>query len=404
MGKSDKSKRKSPVRVKRKRNQNDTDFLNSIQVPLTNRFNALNEGDNNIAEDDSSPKKITVSPIVITDHSTNIDTITKELKIDCQPKILSIGRKNFCKSIEDKNKLIKALKTQKHHFFSHPENENKVFKAILTGLPQIEIKEITDCLTTEHQISPSKVIMFNTNSPNKTYLCHFNKSDVDMKKLNTIKVIYHHIVNWLPFKPKQRGPTQFFRCCMYGHGASTCNRYIACLLCSGAHETKLCPQQSAQSPVYKCYNCFSANLNHNHKATDPDCPFRSKYELARNNMREKSKRNTLNQTIASSGPHKQKYIIAPTPAPLTVSFASQLASSSRSAAHAHPQRQQQTQSSSPFVSSHSQRTFSNNNSNGLFTIEELTDILFNSINELEKCTSKFDQLRVITNILRNVCK
>lgn len=61
MGKSDKSKRKSPVRVKRKRNQNDTDFLNSIQVPLTNRFNALNEGDSNIAEDDSSPKKITVS-------------------------------------------------------------------------------------------------------------------------------------------------------------------------------------------------------------------------------------------------------------------------------------------------------------------------------------------------------
>lgn len=145
MGKSDKpSIRKPPIRAKRKRNQKDTDFLNSIQVPLTNRFNALNEGDSNIAEDDSSTKKITVSPIVITDHSTNIDAITKELKIDCQLKLLSIGRKIFCKSIEDKDKLMKTLKAKKHHFFSHPENENKVFKAILTGLPEIEIKEITD--------------------------------------------------------------------------------------------------------------------------------------------------------------------------------------------------------------------------------------------------------------------
>lgn len=40
----------------------------------------------------------------------------------------------------------------------------------------------------------------------------------------------------------------------------------------------------------------------------------------------------------------------------------------------------------------------------LFTFAEVSNILFTCINELEKCTNKFDQLKVIANLLGNVYK
>lgn len=44
----------------------------------------------------------------------------------------------------------------------------------------------------------------------------------------------------------------------------------------------------------------------------------------------------------------------------------------------------------------------NANTNELWTFAEISDILLNSLNALSKCKSKFDQLKVITNLLQNV--
>lgn len=82
----------------------------------------------------------------------------------------------------------------------------------------------------DYQLDPIKISMLNTNSTNKLNVVHFNKNDVSGRDLQEIKVVYHHIVKWLPFKPKRIGPTQCFRCCMYVHGIQSCNR--ASRLCS----------------------------------------------------------------------------------------------------------------------------------------------------------------------------
>lgn len=169
------------------------DFLKSIQVPLDNKFDALNE-EEDITDDDSSHQKHLVSPLVITDHKSDINKIISDLNMECQFKLLSIGRKVFCKTIEDKTKLSNVLKTQKINFFSHPKNNHKIFKAVLTGLPEVSTNTIEECSKTDYGITPLKIILFNTNASSKLYLCHFNKSDVDMKLLNTITSIYHHIV------------------------------------------------------------------------------------------------------------------------------------------------------------------------------------------------------------------
>lgn len=227
-------------------------------MPLTNRFNVLDSGeasDTNARQSVATSNTQKIAPIVVTDVKANIQKIIDDLGIDCDIKIVSIGEKKFPRSIEDKNKIVDELKSKQINFFSHHEHDSKIFKVILSGLPQIEITTIEKDLK-----ELKKITMFTTQSRNKLYLCHFDKSAVNMKTLNTIKVIYHHIVKWLPYKPKTNSPTQCYRCCIYGHGARSCNRFAVCMLCSGNHTAKECTQitTKTENPMYKCFNCASA--------------------------------------------------------------------------------------------------------------------------------------------------
>lgn len=386
------------ISIKRKRYANFD--LSSINVPLVNKFALLDEQETEMK--DESSKKVKIAPVVVTDHNTNIQTIADTLNIKYDMKIVSIGRKVFFESAEHKSKFIAALKSEKLNFFTHPDDANNTFKAILSGLPEIDTTNITKSLTDDYQLTPTNIVMFNTQSSNKLYLCHFKKDEVNMKQLNEIKTIYHHIVKWLAYKPKHNKPTQCMKCLMYGHGIRSCFRYAVCMQCSGNHLTTECTVITAdtQHPNFTCFNCKSNNLPHSHKANDPECPFRAKYEAAKRQARNKNKKPSTQSQFnydSNAFPNVNRhYVPAPAPPPLNVSFATA----------AQPRTQPRAQSSNRFTpfASNTQQTFNNNNSSDLFSMEQLTDILFNSINELQKCTSKLDQLRVITNILRNVCK
>lgn len=248
---------KKPTRIKlipKRRVKNNIDFLNSIQVPLSNKFNILHtEDDENIAEIAPNIHTHKIAPVIVTDVKFDAKKITNEQNISFELKLCSIGQKIFFKTMEEKNKFINTLKVNKVNFFSHPD-ENKTFKAVLSGLPEIQPDDIINSLSTEHGIIANKVIMFNTNKTNKLYLCHFDKQQVNMKSLNNIKAVYHHIIKWLPYKPNRNGPTQCYRCCMFGHGISACMRYAVCMLCSGNHLTNECTNitKDTINPKYKC--------------------------------------------------------------------------------------------------------------------------------------------------------
>lgn len=333
----------------------------------------------------------------MTDHQTKIQSITDILKIKCVIKITSIGRKVFFDNADDKHKFIEHLKSTKVLFFTHPDDSHKIFKAILSGLPEIETKVIDECLLKEHGLTSTKTVMFNTTASSKLYLCHFNKSDVNMKNLNNVRSVYHHIVKWLAYKPKRSAPTQCLKCLMYGHGLNNCNRFAVCMLCSGNHLTKVCTviKDDTTNPKYKCFNCKSADLPHDHKANDPNCPFRAKYEASKEYARNRNKKpplqprnNTLTHTMTN-----QRFIPAPTPPPFNhVSFA---------AVAAQPDTNSRTHTSAS--NSSNMFTGQNNNNNGLWTFNEVANLLLDSINELQQCKSKLDQLKVITNLLQHAC-
>lgn len=389
-------RRRSPKIPKIPKQKKKKVNIDQIQVPLTNKFSILSEEKN--SGEASRTLKQKISPIVVTDIKANIQKIIADLNINVGTKIVSIGKKIFAKSADDKKLISDAFTEAKINYFSHPDIDKKVFKAVLSGLPEISPNVIIDNLNETYNLTTTKVIMFNTKSHSKLYLCHFDKKEVNMKTLNTIKVVYHHIVKWQPFKPKQNTPTQCYRCCMYGHGASNCKRYAICMLCSGEHLTKTCTVIKAddENPAYKCFNCASNNVPHNHKASDTNCPFRAKYEAARTGARNKTTTPSKQNTVNASTQQTHRFVRAPPPAPLGVSFA---------AATAQTNTQSHTAGfSSSTSSSSTNNTHTTSNASGdLWSMTEISNILMNSINELKQCRSKLDQLAVISKLLQYAC-
>lgn len=361
-------------------------------------------------------QKTKIAPIVVTNFEVDIQSIVAALELteQCEIKLVSVGRKIYTKSMEDKKKVLDSLKKEQIDCFSHPDDEQKIFKAVLSGLPEIPTTEIITSLKTSHNITAIKVIMFNTKSSSKLYLCHFQKNEVNMKLLNEIKTCYHHIIKWQPYKPSRKGPTQCYRCMLYGHGISQCMRFAVCSLCSGNHLTNACTKitKDTTNPVFKCYNCAAADLiAHNHKATDPNCPYRAKYEEAMKGARGKTKRtntstattaddtnnngNNSNNINGDTNSNNHRYVRAPKK-PTNTSYADAARTQTNNRQqNTSPREQQNNQSDT--------RQSSNAHSDDVWSISEVADLLLNSINELKACRSKLDQLKVIANLLQNAC-
>lgn len=391
-----KKRPRSSSKVKKKRSiiRPSEKLINKIQVPLTNKFEALADNGEDITDVDPPAEKLKVSPIVVTD--IDIQSIITSLKVNVETKIITIGKKIFAKSADDKKKITEAFTAAKINFFTHPDNVNKVFKAVLTGLPEMDTSSIVNSMKETYNINVTKIIMFNTKSHNKLYLCQFDRVEVNMKVLNTIKAVCMHIVKWQPFKPKQNSPTQCYRCTMYGHGASSCMRFAVCMLCAGNHITKECSviKPDANEPVYKCFNCVDNKLPHNHKASDPNCPFRTKYIATRANVRDKNKQNTQTPPLNNIDEFPaipNRYVRAPQPPPL------------RSSSYATAIAQSDTHASNKQSNAYNQMPSASNVPN-LWSIAEVTNLLLNSINDLKQCQSKLDQLKIIATLLQNACE
>lgn len=327
----------------------------SYSVDTHNRFDDLESEEK---KTDNTKKVKQPSPIIVTENLNDIDKVIKTLKINYRKKIIGVGVKIFTDTAEDKKTIEDSLRTNNTGYYTHPEASNKLFKAVISGLPDIDTEEIKRNLETSHALKPQKVIKmgkFDT----KKYLVHFNKDETNMAALNKITVIYNHIIKWLPYQHKIKGPTQCYRCSMYGHGANFCHRRQICFLCSGDHDMTACRLKASQlnnttstQNEYRCFNCANNGLSFNHKASDKTCPFRVRYLEVKERMR----------SVKTSERKKVAYREAPKPPPLTKSYAAAAASGSQTnSTHFTPTVNLDAQS----------------NANVLWSIDEVTEILLN---------------------------
>lgn len=368
--------------------------LTRYAIPTANSFQPLiiNDAGNKPIVNEVNKK---LNPITITDRAFDCDVVLKALNITFNYKLIGIGRKIYIETTDDKAKLEKELISRGIEYFTHPDVTEKTFKVVLSGLPNIPIEEIQESLASVNNLRPSKIIPMG--ETNKLYLLHFNKQAVSMKDLKNIKAVYNHIIKWLPYKPKRRGPTQCFKCSMYGHGASHCHRQDVCMQCGDAHLTSVCPLNNTNTPdqtkIYKCFNCARRNLQHNHRANDRNCPFRDSYLEIRNTINHKNgpRKLTPKQTQQSQ-PRTMVTVhsaTAPTPPPLQHSFADAVTNKFDS----RPPLSQRTASAG-------ERPNVNASENDLFTFEEVSEMLFDSISELSQCKTKLDPLKVVAKLLR----
>lgn len=226
--------------------------------------------------------------------------------------------------------------------------------------------------------------MFKTNGSSKIYLVEFDKGDITKADLVNIKYICQHRIKWEAHKKTNRGPTLCRNCGMFGHGLTHCHRIATCILCSDKHRADDCPllkNANNLHPIFKCLNCVANKLPHNHRSDSSDCPSRKIYiEFRSASSSKNSKPKNVNKhstNSSSASPTRSKSSPQSIPVQASLSYAN--------ATKAGPKP------------SHSQ-------SNDLFSFEEISNILLQSLDELQKCQTKFDQLRVIANILQNVCK
>lgn len=351
-------------------------------VDTSNRFDKLTDQKVKPKAKDSGsiPKP---PPIIVTDSKFNPSEAFKVTKVNLRIKLISIGVKLFGDTSTDYDKIINLLKEQQIEFFTHGSSSEQTFKSVLRGLPEIPIDTIASCLAWNN-VKPCKITMFKTSSPNKIYLVEFNKGAITKSDLAKIRTVYHHVVQWESYIKTKKGPTQCRNCGMFGHGISNCNRLASCLLCGEKHAIDKCPLTvtDAAEIVYKCMNCAKNNLPHSHRSDNDACPSRKRYMELRSSAN-KPKNKTVHYTNNSA---------RSSPTFNTTTTSTPRTHSSQSYANAFK-----------FGSSNSVHD-TNNDNNTLWSFEEVSDILFNSISELEACKSKFDQLRVIANLLKNACK
>lgn len=356
-------------------------------------MNDWNEDDrqNNSNTNASKNKVMKPPPIKITDERLNIVNIKNyivELGITSfQTKGTSIGLKIDLDKKEDHTTLSDKLRADKFAFFTHSAPDQKLFKVVLSGLPKIDTKIIVDELKrfNINASAISELTSRNANANRCLYLVQIPKNDVTLGQIRKIRAIDHVIVEWKAFKPRNRGPTQCKRCAMLGHGAQNCHRKEACLICaSSSHIADNCPfkEETNEAFVFKCFNCASRNLaNTKHRANDPNCPSRAEYLEIRNkiNHRNTIRTNRQNQNSNSFNLNQNNFP--------NLSKNTDFAASNQSIGPTYADRLKTSSANAD-----------------LYSIEELSELLYTTVDELMACTSKGQQLKVLFRLLSDAFK
>lgn len=403
------SLQKQNIILKRQvKTQKRTDNTPVASIPIQNRFSSFqdnnmswnDDNDENTHRNQNFSRNVKVDtkrnempkppPIKITDDNikaTGIKKLMNEAQITSfQAKSMSIGFKVDLNTKADYDKFINHLTATNVAFFTHSDRSKKTFKAVLSGLSRINTGIIIEEMS-HFNITPSSVTELtakNVNPDRCLYLVQFDNKDVSMNQLRNVRAIDHVVVNWKPYKPRNKGPTQCNKCAMLGHGAQNCHRSMACLICaSTAHVADDCnfDESKKESFVFRCYNCVVNKLpNANHRANDPRCPCRSNYLEIRNKLNHKNAvRNDRANRISKDFNVNQ------------ADFPNLNNNAGQSAYNP-------TKKAGPTYAEQTKRQIDRDD---LYSMDELFEILQSAIEDLSLCKSKGEQVRVLFKILTN---
>lgn len=350
-------------------------MLSNLPSTSTNRFSVLaNQHDMDLdTVSNINEAKIVKPPPLVVDAKINLSDLQTLLGKDPVYKRTSIGTKVFPPNIESYEKCKSILLGKKFEFHTFNSKENRLYTMFLYGLPKLKIEDIKKDIE-EYNLTPSSITEVNTKFSsvnNAVYKVQFARKNFSPKSLSNVSSLCNIMVTWKKYKPRKNdNPTQCWNCLMYGHGGEHCNRLPACMICANQHHTKVCPLQNQEKmpAVFSCFNCKKNGKERtDHSANDINCPFRSLYLETRSKATRKNSRNHNNR-----------------------------------------------QSSPQYFNNDVHTTNLNNNSNhntlsyancvrgnnDLFNIDELFNIFTTALSDLQKCTTKIQQIQIVMSMVK----
>ncbi|XP_062557528.1 uncharacterized protein LOC134222392 [Armigeres subalbatus] len=163
-------------------------------------------------------------------RSVGLDKLKRNLKtigINAAFKICRIGIKVVLSSKEDYQKTKQHLDNSKAECFTFDIPSEKPFKAVIRGLPIMDIEEIKSDLELRYKLEPLAIFpMTRHNSVMEyrdcLYLVHFRKRTILLDALKVARLIQDVIVSWKGYRGTNNDVTQYMRCLNFGHGTRNC--------------------------------------------------------------------------------------------------------------------------------------------------------------------------------------
>lgn len=253
-------------------------------TPTTNRFGKLQaeQGLDPVSATNlraaTTRKKTHIPPILIKlqDHWTH--NTVKELitKVTTSFHLQYRGKGKVavhCYAPSTHAEIKKSLQDENIGFFSYTRRDEKLYKAVIRGVPPIEEDDLAEELATLG-FKDAKVTLMKQTAEGSSYYPPFLvqlPSGTDIQKFRQIKYLSNCVVNIRKYNPRNTAVTQCFRCQEFGHASKNCNMPPRCVKCEGAHLTMDCPKKDRQTPA-QCCNCHES-----HPANYQQCTTRLGY-------------------------------------------------------------------------------------------------------------------------------
>lgn len=323
----------------------------------------------------------------------------KAIGIKAAYKICRFGIKVVLPSKEDYQKAKQYLDRARAEYYTFDIQSEKPFKAVVRGLPIMEVDEIKSDLEDRYKLKP--LAIFPMSRHNRVmeyrdclYLVHFSQGSVTLGALKAVRVITDVIVSWEPYRGANKDVTQCMRCLHFGHGTRNCRLKPRCNLCSQGHLTDSCPSKDAEEIVQeiKCVNCGGA-----HRSTDRACPKREEFK----NIRKQA--STFNQPGRRRDrvpPPDPEEFPALCPGSQTRPARWQIPAGERSQSHRAPSAERPPGFQRiPHQDVPSDETRSANAAPLLYTAADLQHILNEMCDKLQQCSTRLEQVRLIGNLV-----
>lgn len=252
----------------------------SVALTATNASD-LNGFGGSLDESSSAPAvTMKLPPLVV--KSIPLSTLKENLVAEgivAQYKLCGIGIKVMMRTKNDFLHARNYLTRIGAEHFTHDVPSEKPFKAVVRGLPVMDIKDIEWELKDRYKLQPLHVFPLIRKDVNNTYrdclyLVHFKKGTVSLNALKAVRIISYIVVRWEAYRGKNRDVTQCMRCLNFGHGTRNCAMKPRCNICAQAHLTAKCPVEGAVA--LKCVHCGEG-----HRSTDKVCSKREEYKRIR---------------------------------------------------------------------------------------------------------------------------